>query len=228
MPTDFLYLERQISQIGSKLVSCQRDCAGISRDQEKGILPRCLILETEGRDEHKGLVIVGINPKWSKSGAKSQERKFYREHGGTYEQVVEYWRTRIKPKHRYYSPLRKFADLLCADGQILWTERVKCENAPKNKREPPVQTLRTCIQTYLQEELKVAPDDWLLLAIGRNAFERMALLCPHRTVIGIPHPASFGHFSHVYSIATKGFKGMWDGPRGVAIWLDDYFSGRSR
>ena len=56
-----LKIGNPIRDPGSAMVRCGRHCEGIANKPEKGILPRCLILESERR-EGRGSVIVGINP----------------------------------------------------------------------------------------------------------------------------------------------------------------------
>jgi len=72
------------------------------RDLRKGILPRCLILETKDREDGKGSVVVGINP----GRSKPDEQEFYRANGQTYGQVIAYWQEHIGYHHRYYARLR--------------------------------------------------------------------------------------------------------------------------
>src|SRR5437868_6248857 len=116
-------LADSINAIGRDLVRCNIYCRGIALNHSEGILPRCLILETAGRAEGKGSIIVGINP----GRSKQHERDLYRRNGQTYEQEVSYWQKHIA-QHRYYKRLRHFADELGFKGAILWTELVKCEN----------------------------------------------------------------------------------------------------
>lgn len=98
-------LASHINQIGRDLVRCNTHCRGIALKHSEGILPRCLILEAEGRAEGKGSVIVGINP----GRTKLHEREYYRLHGQTYEQEISYWQKYIA-QQPYYRRLRTFAD----------------------------------------------------------------------------------------------------------------------
>ena len=222
MPPDFLYLERRISQIGNKLVSCQRDCAGISRDQAKGILPRCLILEAENRNTSSGLAIIGINPAHS----NCHERMSYKD-GHDYQQVVDYWKNHVAHQWKYYEPLREFEGLLGFGGPILWSELVKCESVPDLKVLPPEQTFRTCIKKYLAKELRGVPSDWPILAVGKKAYHRLPCYFPERTVIGVPHPAR-GHLKRFIKSKrywlpkVQEYLSDKDGSKGKKpIWLRD-------
>lgn len=203
------------------MVVCNHHCPGIALDLNEGIVPRCLLLETEGHSDAQGTAIVGINP--GPSGAR--ERNFYLTNGPTYEQVVNYWRTHVSHRHKYYTGLRKLSTELGFSGPILWTELVKCESAPDQKK-PPLQTFRTCTRTYLQEELEAVPDDWPLIAVGREAYKALAYLFANRAVIGVPHPTgSFGHFHRLFDTGRllpevkAQTKGLWDGEMGKAVWL---------
>jgi len=188
-------LVSSINEIGQRMVACNYHCAGIALDTHKGILPRCLILEIEGRKGSKGSVVVGINP----GRSRPDEREFYRSNGQTYEQVMAYWQERVGYLHRYYTKLRTLVGQLGFEGPILWTELVKCENTSSKSGQPPLQTFRTCTRTYLSTELQVVPDEWPLIAIGTESFKALAYMFASRAVIGIPHPTgSHGQFSSLF------------------------------
>ncbi|MEW6663008.1 MAG: hypothetical protein ACOY9Y_01165 [Bacillota bacterium] len=89
-------LQEKIFQIGEKLVNCQENCAGVIVDREKGIIPRCLVLEVvsdkDKNNEEIGSVIVGINP----GKSKDEERNFYRNIGQDYEHLLKCWDTYIR------------------------------------------------------------------------------------------------------------------------------------
>ena len=184
----------------------------------------------------KGAVFVGINPaKPSKRSRRGlQEREFYKKNvknGNAYEQVLKYWENEIHGKfHRYYTPLGKLADQLSLTGPILWTELVKCENAPSEKV-PPLQTFRICTHAYLMRELKSVPDDWPIIAIGQETYDRLVFLAPGRVIIGVPHPASNGYFSKlVKRLSRIDVSLFWDTVNAKAqgaIWLPKWLSEKS-
>ena len=215
-------LASHIDEIGRELVRCGIHCRGIALNHSEGILPRCLILETEGRAEGKGSVIVGINP----GRSKAREREFYRLNGQTYEQEVRYWQQYIA-RHPYYRRLRNFADELGFKGAILWTELVKCENASAESGLPPLQTFRTCTETYLQRELKAVPNDWALIAVGTESYKALAYMFASRVVIGVPHPTgSRGQFARLFDRDKRLLpevkaqtENISNGGRGEAVWL---------
>src|SRR3989338_2121986 len=164
-------------------------------DPKRGIVPRCLIYEDENRNlSRRGSVIVGINPGQS----NEPEREFYKKTGASYPATITYWDDRIK-KLRYYVHGRAFVDALKLRGPILWTELVKCESQP-GIRELSVQTIRDSINRYLFKELEAIPGDWLLIAVGGEAFKILSYHFPDRIVIGIPHITSArGQFHKLFS-----------------------------
>lgn len=80
-------LQREITAIGERLVACQEKCQGINRNQAVGVLPRCLILETEGRKASRGSIVCGINP----APAPKREVEFYRKNGASYRSLLAWW-----------------------------------------------------------------------------------------------------------------------------------------
>lgn len=218
----FSAIETQIYKIGCKMVSCKNSCLGIALNLRKGIIPRCLIFETDGRKQNRGSVVVGINP----GRSRADEQNFYVSTGQTYEQVVAYWKKQIN-KRRYYKWLEDLINQMDFSGPILWTELVKCESAVGGKI-PPLQTFRICTKTYLSEELKSIPTNWPLIAVGREAYKALAYRYPNHIVVGVPHPTgSYGQFSKLFnknkqllSVLKPKFNELWDGKNGKAIWLD--------
>jgi hypothetical protein len=217
-------LARRISEIGHDLVRCNIHCPGIALNHAEGILPRCLILETEGRAEGKGCVIVGINP----GRSKFKERSFYRLNGQTYEQEITYWQKDIA-QHPYFSRLRNLADELDFNGTILWTDLFKCENASAESGLPPLQTFRTCTERYLKKELQAVPENWPLIAAGKESYKALAFMFTSRTVIGVPHPTnqhSYKYFARLFDRDKKLLpevkaltENLSDGASGKAVWL---------
>jgi hypothetical protein len=118
-------LKAEIQVIGQQLVTCTATCAGVQRDQQKGSLPRCLILELAGRNGSRGCAAIGINP----GQAKEPEEAFYRHRRPTYEAVLEYWNLKIT-QLPYYARFRSLLDQVGLTGPLLWTELAKCQNQP--------------------------------------------------------------------------------------------------
>ena len=177
MPT----LQQSIDGLAGELIGCRDPCAGISRDQDKGIIPRSLYLERPGA-KGRGCFAVGLNP----GRSSAQERYLYAQRGVTLPVVNEY-RAGIADIPYFRGP-RAVIDQLRLTGPILWSNLAKCEN-PKDRRGlPPLQTLRHCTQRFLRRELAAIPSDWVVLGIGWEAYRALAYLVPERVIIGIPHP----------------------------------------
>jgi hypothetical protein len=215
-------LKAKIQNIGNELVGCQDTCAGIQRDQQRGSLPRCLVLELAGRNGNRGCAAIGINP----GRAKEPEEAFYRRKGPTYEAVLEYWNLKIT-QLPYYARFRSLLDQVGLTGPVLWTELAKCQNPPGTSVLPPLATLRTCTGRFLSRELAVLPAGWPLVAIGGEAFKALAYLYPKRTVIGVPHPTgSYGHFPRLMPGGTvlpnvkNQVQVVLEKPAGELLWLE--------
>jgi len=214
-------LAAAIAAIGAQLVACGEACEGIHHDQEIGSLPRCLVLETAGR-EGDGCVVIGINP----GRASQRERSFYRDARASYASVVEWFKV-VGFTHRYYTSLRAFVTQLGLTGPILWTELAKCENLPDRSGLPPLGTMRRCTGMYLKRELAAAPSHWPLVAVGGEAFKALAYLHTERTVIGVPHPTgSYGHFARLFRerrltpAVLDAARATLKGPAGALLWLE--------
>jgi hypothetical protein len=219
--TFIVELKKSIDKIGSRLVKCKLNCNGINCNIEEGFIPRCLVLE-DGNPNEKGCAIIGINP----GHANKKELEYYKKNGSTYNVYVDYWNEKLSKLH-YHKSLRNLARNLDFNGPILWTELVKCENS--SEEHPPLQTFRTCVDNYLTEELKHIPDDWVLIAVSREAYNALAYLYPKRNVIGVPHPRSRNNnFSKLLNEnkelnndhQTK-INDLNSGKKGFVIWLGE-------
>jgi hypothetical protein len=117
-------IREKIDQIGAALVRDTFTYPDIVCKSEKGIIPRCLILEEKDREESaRGAVVVGINP----GRASDKECAYYLENGCSYDAVKDYWWHNLGYNHRYYKQLREFLNESGIRGPILWTEPVHCE-----------------------------------------------------------------------------------------------------
>src|SRR3989344_703505 len=120
-----------ITQIGEKMVldDSYANYPDLVYNPLKGIIPRCLIYEEDGRDiKSRGSIIVGLNP----GKSNKEERDFYKSKPISYGAVLEYWRSKISTLS-YFNRLRKFVDELGLVGPILFTDLVKCESKKRGK-----------------------------------------------------------------------------------------------
>jgi hypothetical protein len=176
-------LQTALDQLGNELVNCSDGCNGISCNQKKGILPRCLFLEYPDK-KRRGCLAVGLNPGIS----DKYERYFYKQHGNSYCSFKKYWKQELYKKG-YHIKVHKLIQGIGLDGPIIWTELVKCEKA-KGSKLLPLDTLRHCMKRFLLRELvpELIPIDWPIIGIGKQAFDVLCYIAPERTVIGVPHP----------------------------------------
>jgi len=170
----------KIYLIGDKLTRCDLKCDGIVNKPVEGRTPRCLFYEK--RDSSRaGVIIIGINA--GKSG--KDERKYYGRNY-SYKVLLNYWDLKLK-NLAYYRKSRKIITELGFKGDILWTDLAKCECEGKNG-DVPIQTLRICIDRFLDKEIKALPNNFVIIALGNIAFNFCALRFPNYFVVGLPHP----------------------------------------
>jgi hypothetical protein len=91
-------------------------------------------------------------------------------------------------RHLYYLRLRALADGCGLGGPLLWTELAKCQSAPGIRRSLPRETYRCCAPNFLLREVAVAPADWPIFTVGRDAYRAAKPLFEKRTLIGLAHP----------------------------------------
>jgi hypothetical protein len=199
-----LTLREKVAEIGNQLIRCPIGCSDINCSQKKGIIPRGLRFEEDSR-KGNGLIIVGLNPGQAKPDEREAYADLYKRGEFTYDRVQEAQK-RVKEARgkgsNYSTRLRDFANQLGWSGPILWTNLVKCES--KNKKRPLLeQTKRVCVRTYLTKELDLAPNEWPVIAAGREAFKALIYLCPNRVVIGIPHPTGSRGSSSFWKLFIK-------------------------
>ena len=103
-------LRKVIHQIGTRMVACAMQCNGIARKQSEGILPRCLILEDDGKRTGEGAIVCGLNPGTNLRNARD-EQEYYVSQGATYDSVVSYWQTSLI-EHTYFRRLRTLVNAL--------------------------------------------------------------------------------------------------------------------
>ncbi len=195
----------------------------IVNDRSRGIPPRGLLLEVDGRSPlERGVAVVGVNP----GGSRLRDQEYFSSSGCTYDAWVTYWRSDLR-EIPYFSRLRTFVDALGVRGPILWSNVAGCETAPEVGRIPGIQTLRFCAGQYLWRELNALPKDWIIVGVGDEAFRAISYSQPKRTVIGCPHPTgAYPHFSRLfnYEELLPYFRSLvercLESPEPCAVWLN--------
>lgn len=139
----------EIDKLGNELVNCNLHCPGITREPERGIIPRTLIHEK--RNGNNKIIVVGLNPGKAFKG----EPEYYLSCGCSYQSLKDYFEKVLKSKD-YFKKTKELISCLGYDGDIFWTNLVKCECSGKNGNLYP-QTKRVCIKKYLRKEIPKFP-----------------------------------------------------------------------
>ena len=182
-----IIIETMINELGEKLVKCSLNCEGINNNPKLGIIPRGLI--QENRNGKNSCIVVGLNP----GKCKSEERQRYLMKGIKFDSLSGYFFESNLNNQSHFKRTRDLITLLGFDGNILWTDLVKCECSGKNGR-VPIQTLRVCINRFLRKETELFKYS-TIFALGNVAFDFCALSFSNHFIVGLPHPCSFGNFN---------------------------------
>jgi len=191
----FENLSKSIEKIGNDMVRCDKDCCGIRLEYENGIIPHCLVLDERESDlNSKGCAVIGLNP----GPENDNERVYYKENGLSYQSTVDYcWKSYGVSKKGHYGMLRTLVRDIGINGPILWSDVVKCQKWKKDNI--PTDTIRYCSARFLKQELALLPSEWLLIAVGKEAFNLLIFHCLERKVMGVPNPGgSHGLFRWLF------------------------------
>lgn len=189
-------MPKKLDNILKDLIGCRMDCAGIVNKPEKGIVPRCLVLEQ--RNGGKGAIVVGLNP----GKCPKEEMQFFMDNKNDPKAFEKYFFQKIK-NISYFKRARNILSLLGYKGDILWTDLVKCQCSGENGI-LPVQTMRVCISKFFKKEIENVFPKYTIFALGNKAFEFCALSFPNHLVVGLPHTSgSYGTFVHLYLKVDK-------------------------
>lgn len=169
----------EVYKIGEEITKCDWQCEGIYKDKAKGVLPRGLYLEE--RQGKRSVIILGLNP----GPADDEEKSYSIRNGDSYFYKEKIFFERYFPWD-FYKYAREFSDIVGFDGDILWTELVKCESQQGNNKIPK-NTIKLCINKFLLKELAIMPND-PIVALGNDAYDFCLKETPDRFVIGVPHP----------------------------------------
>jgi len=187
----------KIIKIGKALNRCSFNCEGIINNPKKGIIPRCLYYEERDKNG-KGAIVIGLNP----GESSPSERNYYLDNNSSYQAGIDYWEKKIQ-NFAYYKKARELITTLGFTGDIVWSDLAKCESAG-NRGEVPVQTLRICIDRFLEKEIKSLPKNFTIITLGNEPFKFCALRFPKRFVLGLPHPTgAYGTYSQLRRNVNK-------------------------
>jgi len=176
-----------LRELEKELIKCTQKCDGINNNPKLGIIPRCLVLEK--RKGKNNCIVVGLNP--GKCGRR--EREYFLNTGIKHSSFSKYFFESNLNNKPYFKRTRDLITVLGFDGDILWTDLVKCEGLDKNGI-PPIQTLRVCINRFLRKEVDIFKCS-TIFALGNVAFDFCALSFPNHFIVGLPHPSgSYGVF----------------------------------
>lgn len=173
-------LRQALAAVGESVVHCCQGCAGVYSNRAEGVLPRGLVFDPNRPDSGLGCIVIGQNP------GPASAREMSRLENGTYRDLVEFF-SQDACGHLYHRRVRSVVTRLGFDGPLYWTDLVKCQSLPGAVL--PLQTLRVCSSRYLRAEVTLLPGAWPIFAVGLATFERVALVFPERTVLGLPHPS---------------------------------------
>jgi hypothetical protein len=116
--------------------------------------------------------------------------------------LLQWWDKHGLKDVDYYKRLRAFVSGLGYSGPILWADIAKCQNKSKTEKlsviEHP-QTFRKCSSLFLAKEIACCPNDWPIVAAGRDAYLALLYLCPDRALLGVSHPT--GRFANKQFLA---------------------------
>jgi hypothetical protein len=189
-------MPKKLDNILKDLIGCRMGCAGIVNKPEKGIVPRCLVLEQ--RNVGKGAIVVGLNP----GKCQKEEMQFFMDNQNDPKAFEKYFFQKIK-NISYFKRARNILSLLGFKGDILWTDLVKCQCVGENGI-IPIQTMRVCISKFFKKEIESVFPRYTIFALGNKAFEFCSLSFPKHLVVGLPHTSgSFGTFVHLYQKVEK-------------------------
>lgn len=205
-------LSDHIKQIGQSLVNCGISCADIKNHVAVPgcrIPPRCLYLDKDRDQNSPGVVVVGINPGIMLRREQRYIDSCFKNEQISYHDVEAAWRKYGKHRRYYRYGEEVINHINCLSnktwiGPILWTELVKCQNGDGIKAYHKISrsTFRNCTSRYLKNELAKIPRKFLMLGIGRFAYEALSFLCPEHSLLGIPHLTGARRTNHLQGILT--------------------------
>ena len=156
-------------------------------------------MSEDGCDD--GVTVCGLNPGSPQKKEMEDYRDKFIQGTLTYAVIQGYWEKHLR-HHPYLEGARRLVRCLGFRGPILWTNVAKCEREDLERRisfDTNPQTFRFCADRFLRHEIKACPEDWPIIANGKDAFVAVSYMFPERLIIGIPHPTgAHPNFSRMF------------------------------
>lgn len=194
IPYSVKEIETSIDRIANKLIYCNHLCKGeeIVCNLNTGQIPRCLFFEHVNKNHNTfGTIVVGLNPGTPSSNEKNDYKHWYSNGQLNYKNMLNRFLNSGYPEGFYYGPIRKILNALDLEGPILWTEIAHCESKinEKGKKLPLKRRITSiCSRNFLSKEIKAVPNDWLIIGVGKDAYELLLPMSPEHRLLGISHP----------------------------------------
>jgi hypothetical protein len=191
-------------KLGKRLIGCNFDCAGIKNNKKAGYFPRLLFIE-KGNKKGKKAIIIGLNP----GKCNAFERDWIIKDGNYWENQKDYYQNNLN-KWPYFRRVKELLTILGYEGDVLWTNLVKCECDGRNGYLPP-QTLRTCINKFLKYEINNLLPSADIFCMGRQSWEICSVAFPNNFIVGLPHPSgphSSNKFLNLLKLIKKDRQGF--------------------
>lgn len=197
-----------VERIGTRIISCDRDCQGVVCRQSDGYYPRAFFLDPVDSPKVE-VAIVGKNP----GRSSPLEREFYKVLGekhqdkkATYEDCQTVWRAIARANQYFLRPKHLIKELGLDENGLLWAEAVFCEKSPK-VRKIPRQTFEDCRELFLREIIEnLVPAGKHVVCLGREAFQSVQELVGERNrwkVVGVHHPTGRSSFVNYFAKERK-------------------------
>ena len=184
---------QQLRVLSEEVFQCTRRCAGISCDASTGMRPRGPLVEMVAGET--GIVIVGLNP-----GQPDLTERAVLVGLSSHADYDAWSNAHNFQTSAYWNRLRRFAKDIGFCGPIVWSNVAKCESA-EARTGVPLETQRSCAQSFLTRELSLIPRHWPAIAAGRDAYVALTYLALERPIIGVPHPT--GASPQFHRLLTK-------------------------
>jgi hypothetical protein len=180
----------------------------IKNDEEH--IPRCHYLE-KGKKGKRGAILIGINPGTLKYNTESFVISAQQTRRGRYMA----WKKEYVRSFRgfsYYNSIALMLLKLKIEGDLLWTDTIKCETHSDVEFNQNKLTINRCIRRHLIEEIKTYNAShrsirYDVFIFGNHAwnffpFEDLKVELSKSHIIGVPHPS----YQHLIKLLNEKFE----------------------